>query len=68
MKVEYHPLTAEDLNEAVEFYNHRRSGLGDELRAEVYLRTQKRADAPVGAVEGFWDGRCQAGNSGREAD
>lgn len=36
MKVEYHPLTAEDLKEAVEFYNQRRAGLGDELRTEVY--------------------------------
>lgn len=36
MRLEYHPLSASDLNEAVAHYNQRRAGLGDELRVEVY--------------------------------
>ena len=36
MKVEYHPLTVSDLNNAVAYYNQQRPGLGDELRVEVY--------------------------------
>ena len=36
MIVEYHPLTASDLNRAVSYYNRQRQGLGEELRAEVY--------------------------------
>ena len=36
MKVEYHPLTASDLNTTAAFYNDKRPGLGDEFRAEVY--------------------------------
>ena len=36
MKVEYHPLTASDLNNAVTYYDRQRAGLGDELRSEVY--------------------------------
>lgn len=36
MKVEYHPLTISDLNNAVTYYNQQRTGLGDEFRSEVY--------------------------------
>lgn len=36
MKVEYHPLTVSDLNNAVAYYNQQRVGLGDEFRSEVY--------------------------------
>ncbi len=36
MKVEYHPLTVSDFNNAVAYYNQQRAGLGDEFRAEVY--------------------------------
>lgn len=36
MKVEYHPLTVSDLNNAVAYYNQQRAGLGDELRSEIY--------------------------------
>ena len=36
MKVEYHPLTASDLNSAIAYYNQQRAGLGDEFRSEVY--------------------------------
>ena len=36
MILEYHPLTASDLNRAVAYYNRRRSGLGDEFRSEIY--------------------------------
>ena len=36
MKIDYHPLTVSDLNSAIEYYNRKRAGLGDEFRAEVY--------------------------------
>jgi plasmid stabilization system protein ParE len=36
MRVEYHPLSAVDLNEGVSHYNGLRPGLGDALRLEVY--------------------------------
>jgi len=36
MKVEYHPLTVSDLNNAVAYYNQQRTGLGDEFRFEIY--------------------------------
>lgn len=53
MKVEYHPLAASDLNDAVVYYNRRRSGLGDELRAEVYSAIEKIRANPLqyGTVE-----------------
>ncbi len=35
MRIEYHPLTASDLNNAVAFYNQHRAGLGNEFRSEV---------------------------------
>ncbi|MGH8225651.1 MAG: type II toxin-antitoxin system RelE/ParE family toxin [Gammaproteobacteria bacterium] len=36
MKVEYHPSTTNDLNEAVRYYNEKQTTLGDQLRSEVY--------------------------------
>jgi len=36
MKVEYHPLTVSDLNNAIAYYNQLRAGLGAEFRSEVY--------------------------------
>lgn len=36
MKVEYHPSTTADLNEAVSHYNEQQPGLGATLRTEVY--------------------------------
>ncbi|MGH8500836.1 MAG: type II toxin-antitoxin system RelE/ParE family toxin [Methylococcales bacterium] len=36
MKVEYHPLTVSDVNNAIAYYNRQRPGLGDEFRSEVY--------------------------------
>ena len=36
LTVEYHPSAVSDLNDAVDYYNQRRVGLGDELRTEVY--------------------------------
>ncbi|WP_295434049.1 type II toxin-antitoxin system RelE/ParE family toxin [uncultured Thiodictyon sp.] len=36
MKVEYHPRTVSDLNDAVAYYNKQRDGLGAEFRSEIY--------------------------------
>jgi toxin ParE1/3/4 len=36
MRVEYHPESAGDLNDAVSCYNKLRPGLGDALRLEIY--------------------------------
>ncbi len=36
MIVQYHPLTASDLNSAVSYYDRQRPGLGAEFRVEVY--------------------------------
>jgi len=36
MKIDYHPLTISDLNSAIEYYNRKRAGLGDEFRSDVY--------------------------------
>ncbi len=38
MIVQYHPLTASDLNTAVSYYNRQRPGLGDEFRSEIDAR------------------------------
>jgi plasmid stabilization system protein ParE len=46
MKVEYHPLTASDVNEAVKHYNERRAGLGNEFRAEVYATIERIRNNP----------------------
>jgi plasmid stabilization system protein ParE len=36
MIVDYHPLTASDLNSAVAYYNRQRPNLGTEFRSEIY--------------------------------
>jgi plasmid stabilization system protein ParE len=41
MRIEYHPLTTTDLNNAVAYNNRQQSGLGDELRAEVYASIER---------------------------
>jgi hypothetical protein len=41
MRVEYHPLTTSDLNNAVKYYNQERLGLGEEFRAEVYAAIER---------------------------
>jgi plasmid stabilization system protein ParE len=46
MRVEYHPLTVSDLNNAVEYYNQQRAGLGDELRTEVYSAIERACASP----------------------
>ena len=46
MKVEYHPLTASDLNNAVTYYDRQRAGLGDELRSEVYAAIARIRENP----------------------
>jgi plasmid stabilization system protein ParE len=47
MIVEYHPLTASDLNRAVSFYNRQRQGLGDEFRSEVYSTIARIRSNPL---------------------
>lgn len=47
MRIEYHPLTASDLNKAVAYYNRQRPGLGDELRTEVYASIERVLASPT---------------------
>ena len=46
MRVEYHPLTASDLNSAIAHYNEWRQGLGNELRAEAYAAIDRIVQNP----------------------
>ena len=46
MKVEFHPSTANDLNEGIAHFESEKLGLGQELRAEVYAAIDKIADNP----------------------
>ena len=46
MKVEYHPDTVTDLNDAVSYYNERLSGLGDEFRSEIHDTIARIIDSP----------------------
>ena len=46
MKLEYHPLTASDLNNAIQYYNRQRARLGDELRSEVYAAIKRIRENP----------------------
>ncbi len=46
MIVDYHPLTASDLNSAVSYYNRQRPGLGDEIRVEVYAAIERVRSNP----------------------
>lgn len=36
MRIEYHPDTVSDVNQAVDYYHQRHPGLGDSLRYEIY--------------------------------
>lgn len=47
MRVEYHPESADDLNDAVGYYNRLRPGLGDALRLEVYAVVDRIALKPA---------------------
>lgn len=47
MRVEYHPLTTSDLNNAVAFYNRQQAGLGDELRTEIYASIERVLATPT---------------------
>ncbi len=46
MRIEYHPLTLSELNNAVLYYNQQRTGLGDELRTEVYAAIERVRASP----------------------
>jgi plasmid stabilization system protein ParE len=46
MRVEYHPLTVTDLNNAAAYYNQRRPGLGDEFRTEVNSAIERVCAGP----------------------
>jgi plasmid stabilization system protein ParE len=46
MIVQYHPLTASDLNSAVSYYNRQRPGLGDEFRSEIYAAIDRVCSNP----------------------
>ena len=41
MIVQYHPLTASDLDSAISYYNQQRAGLGEEFRSEVYAAIER---------------------------
>ena len=47
MTVEYHPDAANDLNEAISYYNQQHTGLGDALRADVYGAIDRIAADPL---------------------
>jgi plasmid stabilization system protein ParE len=46
MKIEYHPLTTVELNDAIKHYNEQQPGLGDYLRSEVYAAIERIRDNP----------------------
>lgn len=47
MRVEYHPLTTTDLNDAIAYYNRQQAGLGDELRTEIYASIERVVASPA---------------------
>jgi plasmid stabilization system protein ParE len=47
MRVEYHPLTTSDLNNAIAYYNRQQEGLGDELRTEIYASIERAVSSPA---------------------
>jgi hypothetical protein len=47
MRIEYHPETITELNEAVEFYNKRQAQLGDNFREEVYAAISRIQANPL---------------------
>ncbi|HEY7320302.1 MAG TPA: type II toxin-antitoxin system RelE/ParE family toxin [Candidatus Binatia bacterium] len=46
MIVQYHPLTASDLDGAISYYNQQRPGLGEEFRSEVYAAIERIRSNP----------------------
>ncbi|MDZ7718644.1 MAG: type II toxin-antitoxin system RelE/ParE family toxin [Balneolaceae bacterium] len=46
MNLEYHPATVSDLNKAVRYYNKQRTGLGNELRTEIYKTIERIIENP----------------------
>ena len=46
MRVEHHPATATELNDAVRYLNTQRSGLGAELREEITATIGRIKEAP----------------------
>ncbi|MEO6907994.1 MAG: type II toxin-antitoxin system RelE/ParE family toxin [Abditibacteriaceae bacterium] len=46
MRIEYHPATITDINEAATFYNKRQAGLRDRFRNEVYATIGRIQDNP----------------------
>ncbi len=46
MKLEFHPETVADLNNAVDFYERQQDGLGAELREEIYRTIDRIVDDP----------------------
>ena len=46
MKLEFHPDTVADLNEAVDFYERESAGLGSELRQEIYRTIDRIVEDP----------------------
>lgn len=47
MRVEYHPSTVSDLNQAVMYYESQRRGLGNELRQEIYRTIDRIVSSPA---------------------
>lgn len=48
MRVDYHVDTASELNDAVNWYNERRAGLGEAFRAEIYAAVDRILANPSG--------------------
>ncbi len=46
MRVEYHPETINDLNDAISYYNEQHPGLGAEYRSEIYQTIDRITDDP----------------------
>lgn len=46
VKVEFHPSTIADLNQAVAYYEAERPGLGAELREEIYRSIDRIRQSP----------------------
>ena len=47
MRIEYHPHTVADLNNAVTYYNQQRPRLEDELRSEIYATIERIRANPL---------------------
>jgi toxin ParE1/3/4 len=46
MRLEFHPLTVQDVNEATAYYEHRRAGLASEFRSELDAALARIAQSP----------------------